>query len=145
MSGRLSDEIHAELRRLGLESTAGGTADAWARAVGDEIASNAWPARTLADGTVVVHVRDAIWGFELTQRAPEISARLPGRPRLRFVPGPLPGPSAAAPAAPAPAPTPEELREADEIAAPIGDPALRSVVARAIRASLARQRPDHSV
>jgi hypothetical protein len=145
MSERLSEEIRVQLRRLGLESTAGEATDAWARAVGAEIASNAWPARTLADGTLVVHVRDAIWGFELTQRATEISARLPGRPRLRFVPGPVPEPPVRRPGGACPAPTPEQVREAGEIAAAIGDPALREVVVRAIQASLARRRHDRPV
>jgi hypothetical protein len=87
---RVGDEVRSELRRVGADSGAGDVVSAWPAAVGDEIARNAWPARTQPDGTLVVHVRDSIWGFELTQRAGEISERLPGRPRLRFVPGPLP-------------------------------------------------------
>jgi Dna[CI] antecedent, DciA len=99
---RIGEQIRAELSRVGADSGAGDAVTAWPAAVGDEIARNAWPARTQPDGTLVVHVRDAIWGFELTQRATEISERLPGRPRLRFTPGPLPdtipGPSTAPPA-----------------------------------------------
>ena len=83
----LGDQIRAELSRVGADSGAGDAVTAWPAAVGEEIARNAWPARTQPDGTLVVHVRDAIWGFELTQRAAEISERLPGRPRLRFTPG----------------------------------------------------------
>src|SRR6476646_11989345 len=86
----LGEQVRAELSRVGADSGAGDAVTAWPAAVGDEIARNAWPARTQPDGTLVVHVRDAIWGFELTQRATEISERLPGRPRLRFTPGPLP-------------------------------------------------------
>ena len=88
---QIGEQIRAELSRVGADSGAGDAVTAWPAAVGDEIARNAWPARTQPDGTLVVHVRDAIWGFELTQRATEISERLPGRPRLRFTPGPLPG------------------------------------------------------
>ncbi len=86
----VGEQIRAELSRVGADSGAGDAVSAWPSAVGEEISRNAWPARTQPDGTLVVHVRDAIWGFELTQRAPEISERLPGRPRLRFTPGPLP-------------------------------------------------------
>ena len=86
----VGDQIRAELSRVGADSGAGDAVTAWPAAVGEEIARNAWPARTQPDGTLVVHVRDAIWGFELTQRAAEIAARLPGHPRLNFTPGPLP-------------------------------------------------------
>ncbi|MFZ0341238.1 MAG: DciA family protein, partial [Gaiellaceae bacterium] len=87
---RIAEQIRAELSRVGADGGAGDAVTAWPIAVGEEIARQSWPARTQPDGTLVVHVRDAIWGFELTQRAGEISSRLPGRPRLRFTPGPLP-------------------------------------------------------
>ena len=141
----LGDEIRAEMHRLGADSGAGDAGSAWLAAVGAEIARNAWPARTQPDGTLVVHVRDAIWGFELTQRAGEIAERLPGRPRLRFVPGPLPAES------PEPAPpetveaTPEQARVAAEMAAGIADQNLRESVAKAIKAALARALDDRSV
>ena len=45
---------------------------AWEAAVGPEIARNAWPARFQRDGTLIVHTKDAIWGFELGHRAGEI-------------------------------------------------------------------------
>jgi hypothetical protein len=138
----IGEGIREELQRLGIESGAAADAtDAWAAAVGPEIARNAWPARTQADGTLVVHVRDAIWGFELSQRAPEIAARLPGKPRLRFVPGPLPDSAPAETLAPALEPSPEEAREADLMAAGIRDRELRESVAKVIKAALAR-RPD---
>jgi len=117
--------------------------EAWEAAVGAEIARNAWPARFQRDGTLVVHTRDAVWGFELGHRAGEISARLPGRPPLKFVPGPLPEPGAAGPAPAgerAPAATVEEVRQAAEWAAEIEDEELRDLVARAAAASLARAR-----
>jgi hypothetical protein len=142
---RLGDEVRSELRRVGADSGAGDVVTAWPEAVGDEIARNAWPARTNPDGTLVVHVRDSIWGFELTQRAGEISERLPGRPRLRFVPGPLPDIASE----PAPPPvleaSPEQAREAAELVAGIDDPELRESVAKAIKVALARASDDRSV
>jgi Dna[CI] antecedent, DciA len=141
----LGDEIRAELRRVGADSGAGDAVTAWPAAVGDEIARNAWPARTQPDGTLVVHVRDAIWGFELTQRAGEISARLPGHPRLRFTPGPLPDTAPEPPPERRVAPSREHEREAAVLAAGIEDPNLRESVAKAIKAALARAPDGRSV
>ena len=141
----LGEQIRAELQRVGADSGAGDAVATWPAAVGEEIARNAWPARTQPDGTLVVHVRDAIWGFELTQRAAEISARLPGRPRLRFTPGPLPD----APPEPAPEPpveaSPEHEKEAARLAAGIEDPNLRESVAKVIKAALVRAPDGRSV
>ena len=89
----LGDEIRSELRRFGPEAAISDAVEAWPAAVGPEIARNAWPARFQRDGTLVVHTRDAVWGFELTHRAAEIAGRLPGSPALKFVPGPLPEPA----------------------------------------------------
>ena len=144
----LGDEVRRELRRFGPESGISELVAAWPAAVGTEIARNAWPARIQRDGTLVVHVRDSIWGFELGQCAGEISGRLPGAPALKFVPGPLPEPSL--PEAPEPAPeslkpTPEEAFRASRWAAEIDGEELREVVARAARASLVRARNDRSV
>lgn len=142
---RLGEEVRSELRRVGADSGAGDVVTAWPAAVGEEIARNAWPARTQPDGTLVVHVRDSVWGFELTQRAGEISGRLPGRPRLRFVPGPLPD----APPKPSSAQvleaTPEQAREAVAISAGIEDPELRESVAKVIKVALARASDGRSV
>jgi hypothetical protein len=141
----LGEEIRAELSRAGADSGAGDAASAWPAAVGAEIARHAWPARRQPDGTLVVHVRDAIWGFELTQRAGEISERLPGRPRLRFTLGPLPD------TAPEPTPpprleaSPEQEREAAALAAEIMDPELRESVAKVIKAALVRTPTDRPV
>jgi hypothetical protein len=139
----VGEGIRDELRRLGADSSAAPDQNAaWLAAVGPEIARNAWPARTQADGTLVVHVRDAIWGFELSQQATEISARLPGRPRLRFVPGEIPGDTPEeAPATP-PEPSPEQVREAEEMASPIADRELRESVAKVIKAALGRAPHD---
>ncbi len=141
----VGEQIRAELSRVGADSGAGDAVSAWPAAVGEEIARNAWPARTQPDGTLVVHVRDAIWGFELTQRASEISDRLPGRPRLKFTPGPLPETTPEPlPAAP-PEASPEQTREAAELTAEIVDPNLRESVAKAIKAALVRTPDDRPV
>ena len=142
----LGEGIREELRRLGADSSAAPDQnDAWLAAVGPEIARNAWPARTQADGTLVVHVRDAIWGFELSQQAPEIAARLPGSPRLRFVPGPLPDDPPVEPSVALPAPTAEQVREAEEMTASIDDRDLRESVAKVIKAALVRHPDDRSI
>jgi Dna[CI] antecedent, DciA len=141
----LGEQIRAELHRVGADGDAGDAVSAWPAAVGAEIARNAWPARTQPDGTLVVHVRDAIWGFELTQQAGEISTRLPGRPRLRFTLGPLPDPPPEPSTPSPPEPSPEQAREAAELAAVIEDPELRESVAKAIKAALARAPDDRSV
>jgi hypothetical protein len=141
----VGDQIRAELRRVGADSGAGDAVATWPAAVGDEIARNAWPARTQPDGTLVVHVRDAIWGFELTQRAEEISARLPGRPKLRFTLGPLPDTAPEPLPEPSVVASPEHAREAAALAAGIEDPNLRESVAKAIKAALARAPDGRSV
>ena len=142
----LGDQIRAELSRVGADSgAAGDSVLAWPAAVGEEIARNAWPARTQPDGTLVVHVRDAIWGFELTQRAGEIAERLPGRPRLKFIPGPLPDTTPEATPAPSLEASPEQAREAAELTAGIVDQELRDSVAKAIKAALARVPHDRPV
>jgi Dna[CI] antecedent, DciA len=141
----LGEQVRAELRRVGADSGAGDAATAWPLAVGDAIARNAWPARTQPDGTLVVHVRDAVWGFELTQRAAEISARLPGRPRLRFTPGPLPDTTSEPPTHPPLEASPEHAREAAALAAGIEDLDLRESVVKVIKAALARSPADRSI
>ena len=141
----LGDQIRAELSRVGADSGAGDAVTAWPFAVGEEIARNAWPARTQPDGTLVVHVRDAIWGFELTQRAAEISSRLPGRPRLRFTPGPLPDTAPPPPPPPPVEASAEHSREAAALTAEIEDRDLRESVAKAIKAGLSRAPDNRSV
>ncbi|HJU36353.1 MAG TPA: DciA family protein [Gaiellaceae bacterium] len=141
----LGDQIRAELQRVGADSGAGDAVSAWPAAVGDEIARNAWPARTQPDGTLVVHVRDSIWGFELTQRAGEISGRLPGRPKLRFTLGPLPDTPPELPPEPPATASPEHARAAAALTAGIVDPNLRESVAKVIKAALARAPDGRSV
>ena len=142
----LGDEVRRELHGLGPQAEIGAVTGAWPAAVGPEIARNAWPSRFLRDGTLVVHTRDAVWAFELTQRAAEIAARLPSPPpALKFTPGPLAEPAADAPRekpVPALEATPEQARDAARWAAAIEDEELRDLVARAARASLARAAAD---
>lgn len=140
--------MRRELRRFGPNAEIGAAVDAWPAAVGDTIARNAWPARFTRDGTLVVHTRDAVWAFELTQQAAQIAERMPGRPTLKFLPGPLPeAPAEATPDAvdPLPPATVEQARTAAEWASPIEDEELRETVARAARASLARAAVDRTV
>jgi hypothetical protein len=135
--------VRRELRALGPNAAITETVDAWPAAVGPEIARNAWPARFQRDGTLVVHCRDAIWAFELGHRAAAISERLPGRPTLKFLPGPLPEPGPPeAPPEPPPTATLEHVRQAAAWASSIEDEALRKAVARAAAASLARAADD---
>jgi hypothetical protein len=120
----------------------GAVLEAWEAAVGPEIAQNAWPARFQRDGTLIVHTRDAVWGFELGQRAGEIRNRLPAKPALRFVPGPVPelgtAPTRATPQG-APPVTLEQQERAAAWAAEIEDEDLRNLVAKAAALSLARR------
>ena len=81
----LGDEVKRELGRFGPQGGIGDAVAAWPGAVGPEIARNAWPARFQRDGTLVIHARDAVWAFELTQRAAEISSRMPSSTRSRQI------------------------------------------------------------
>jgi hypothetical protein len=120
----------------------GAVLEAWEEAVGPEIARNAWPARFQRDGTLIVHTRDAVWGFELGQRAAEITGRLPAKPALKFVPGPLPElgaePATATPLGLPPA-TVEQQEQAAKWASNIEDDELRTIVSKAAAMSLARR------
>jgi hypothetical protein len=142
---RIGDDVRRELARFGPSAGMTEIVAAWPEAVGEAIAQNAWPARLARDGTLHVHSADAIWAFELGQRAQEIAERV-GVERIRFAPGPLPGPTeepAPRRAAP-PRPLPEHLERAAAIAAGIEDEELRETVARAVAASLAREPSDRA-
>ena len=120
---------------------------AWPDAVGVEIARAAWPARFQRDGTLVVHTRDAIWAFELTQRAAEIQQRMAGVTALKFVPGPLPEPQTEQPQATpqgSPPPSSEHSRKAAEWASQIDNEDLRTIVTKAVEMSLAKAANDRS-
>jgi hypothetical protein len=143
----LGSEIRRELGRFGPAAGMGDLVAAWPAAVGEGIARNAWPARFQRDGVLIVHAVDAVWSFELTQRADEIAGRLGELvPKgLKFVPGPLPEPPPEPPEAGRAAlrgATLEEARTAARWAAEVEDPELRELVARAARASLARAPSD---
>jgi hypothetical protein len=120
---------------------------AWPDAVGAEIARSAWPARFQRDGTLIVHTRDSIWAFELTQRAGEIEERLENVSGLKFVPGPLPEsvaePTTATPQGPPP-PSLEHVEEAVRLAAEIEDEDLRKIVTTTIARALANAPDDRS-
>jgi hypothetical protein len=118
---------------------------AWPDAVGVEIARSAWPARFQRDGTLIVHTRDAIWAFELTQRAGEIRERLEGVDAIKFAPGPLPEPAVEEVISPATAPavaSPDQQRRAEELAAQIADEDLRKIVTKAIESALVNAPED---
>lgn len=120
--------------------------EAWPAAVGDAIARAAFPARFQRDGTLVVHTRDSIWAFELTQRADEIKKRLHVA-ALKFVPGPLPEPARDEVQTPATAPavpSEEQRRQAEEIAAEIDDEKLRKLVQKAVEMGLANASDNRS-
>jgi hypothetical protein len=142
---RIGDDIRRELARFGPSAGMTEIVAAWPEAVGEAIAQNAWPARIGRDGTLHVHAADAIWAFELGQRAQEIAERV-GVERIRFAPGPLPTfseePATRRPAAPQP--RSEHLEQAASLTAGIEDPELREAVARAVAASLAREPSDRA-
>jgi len=153
---RLGGQIRQELGRLGPADIGMGgdmaaLVRAWPSAVGEENARRAWPARLARDGTLVVHATDSVWAFQLGMLAAEILARLreevgeAAPTALRIVPGPVP----ASPAAPgeerASSPsaiTGEDKARGRDLAQGIDDPELRSAVAKAAAASLARGRSD---
>ena len=143
---RLGGEVRRELGRFGPAAGMADVVAVWPGVVGEAIARNAWPARIGRDGTLHVAVSSSAWAFELTHLEATVLARLretlPEPPaRLRFTPGRLPEPSVPA-AEPGPRgrpePRPEDVEEAARIAAGIEDEELRSIVARAAAASLAR-------
>jgi hypothetical protein len=143
---RIGDEVRRELARFGPSAGMTEIVAAWPEAVGEAIAQNAWPARIGRDGTLHVHAADAIWAFELGQRAQEIAERV-GVERIRFAPGPLPAFSEepATQHAAAPEPLPEHLEQAASVTAGIENEELREAVARAVAASLARESSDRAV
>ena len=135
---RLGEEVKDQLGRFSASAGMPELLEAWPAAVGDTIARNAWPARIARDGTLHVNTADAIWAYELTNRAAEIAGRV-GVERIRFAPGRLPDalPLAADRVEKAPRmPSDEHRRKGERIAAKIEDENLRKVVARAAAASL---------
>jgi Dna[CI] antecedent, DciA len=142
---RVGEEVARELGRFGPASGLAPIVDAWATAVGPEIARNAWPARLARDGTLHANARDSIWAFELTARVDEIRGRLgPLAPaRIVFAPGPLPEVDLDVPEQGSRrprSPTPEHVAKAASLVRGIRDENLRKVVAKTIAVSLSRER-----
>ena len=118
----------------------------WPAAVGATIAREAWPVRTTADGTLVVHVTSSLWASELTLMAGPIGEKLTaalGRPApaLQFRIGPVPQPPAEVPRAPVPA---AATAAAERLAGQVADDELRVAVTAALERALVRSddRPD---
>lgn len=146
---RVGDAVARELGRFGPVSGMAPLVEAWPKAVGIEIARNAWPARLGRDGTLHIHTKDSIWAFELTARAQEIRDRLgdDAPAKLAFAPGPLPNLDEIVPEElkkSVPKPSPEDVEKADSLTRGIRDEDLRKVVAKAIAAGLAVNRNDRS-
>jgi Dna[CI] antecedent, DciA len=146
---RVGGEIARELGRFGPATALAPLVEAWAAAVGAEIARNAWPARLGRDGTLHVHARDSIWAFELTARADEIRARLGelAPARLSFAPGPLPelGDEDPEPTRRRPRkPLAQHVARAESLVRGIRDEDLRKVVAKTIAMSLSDGDNDRS-
>ncbi len=151
---RIGDEVRRELGRFGSTGQMADLVAGWPGAVGETVASNAWPARLARDGTLHVAAASSTWAFELQQLEPEIAERLRATlgeaapTRLRFAPGPLPELPHAVPETsrkPPPEPSAEQAHEAHELAATIASEELRKSVEKAARMSLARAADDRSV
>jgi hypothetical protein len=150
---RLGEGAQRELARFEAAPGLLELVDAWPRAVGAEIARNAWPARVARDGTLHVSTSSSTWAFELTQLEADVRSRLAatlgeGVPKqLRFAPGPLPAPAAesseTAPQGRLVA-SAKARSQAASLAAEIENEELRDAVARAAAASLERAASDRS-
>jgi hypothetical protein len=140
---RLANTVRGELDRFGGDTNLAALVERWPTAVGATIARNAWPARIGRDGTLHVNAADAIWAFELTQRAGEIASRLEIA-AVRFAPGPVARPveEREDAAATIVVPSPAELQAAAEVAAAIDDENLRETIKKAMSLSLARSASD---
>jgi hypothetical protein len=148
---RLEPELRAELARFGPPGGMPDVLSAWAAAVGETVAANAWPARIARDGTLHVNTTSSAWAFELSQLAPTMLARLrdelgESAPRaLRFSVGHVPEPAAEAAegvAADPLRPSPEALQRAAELTAGADDEGLRERIAQAAALSLTKGRSD---
>jgi hypothetical protein len=133
---RLTEIVKGELGRFGPAEGLAELVAAWPAAVGAPIAAKAWPARLARDGTLHVNTADAIWAFELGQRAGEIAGRI-GVSRVRFAPGPLAGVPAADRPEPS-YPSPLERARAEEIVAQVSSEKLRETLGKTVSLGLAR-------
>jgi hypothetical protein len=146
---RLDGAVRGALRGAGVPD-AGALADVtrlWPELVGDAIARAAWPQRIARDGTLLVAAVSSTWAFELGLLADDILAKLAtaipeGGPKaIRFAPGPVPAPPAPPPAEAATAPP--EVDDAtrllaEQLTSGMSDDELRTTIARAAAASLAK-------
>jgi hypothetical protein len=142
--------VARELARFGRVAAMGPVVEAWAEAVGPEIARNAWPGRFGRDGSLRVNTRDSVWAFELAVRADELREQLGdlAPARLVFAPGPLPEPSPDAAAESSRRlvePSAEHRARAASLVRGIRDDELREIVANTIAASLAAADSGRSV
>jgi hypothetical protein len=151
---RLGDGVKQELARFGAVEGMAELVECWPRAVGAEIARNAWPARLARDGTLHVSTASAAWAFELAHLEGRLLAKLTeelGRlapKRLRFAVGRLPEPARETEEEtrpPSVQPAPRDVELARALASEIDNPELREQVARAAAASLARGAADRPV
>lgn len=146
---QVGDSIAQELGRFGAASGLAAIVDAWPLAVGAEIARNAWPARLMRDGTLVVHTSSAAWAFELGHLESRVRSSLGSAApaKLRFVVGPLP--ERATPeettARSVVQPSPDDVSKGAALASPIEDENLRKIVAKAAALSLANAAADRSL
>jgi hypothetical protein len=148
----IGEAVLGELSRFGPAGRIGDVVAAWPDAVGAGIAENAWPARLGRDGTLTVTTSSSVWAFELTKLERELRTRLrealgaKAPARLRFAVGRLPerGAGEGVPTSTKMTPRvgPEARAAGAEIAASIENAELRSLVARAAAASLARGRDE---
>jgi hypothetical protein len=146
---RLDGAVRGALRGVGVPD-AGSLTDVtrlWPEVVGDAIARAAWPQRIARDDTLLVAAVSSTWAFELGLLGEEILGKLAvamgdGAPTaIRFSPGPVPSPPAPVPpdvAVAPPAVDDATRRLAEELTAGMTDADLRTTIARAAAASLAR-------
>lgn len=151
---RIGDDVKRVLGRFGPAGAIADVVTVWPKAVGDSIASNAWPARIGRDGTLHVSTSSSAWAFELGLLEAELRDRLAealgeqAPARLRFAPGRLPesgAPEVSEDQNRAPNVTEQHRQAGDELAATISDENLRKIVAKAAAASLASRPDDRSV
>jgi len=145
---RLDGALRGALRSAGVPD-AGALAEvtqAWPAAVGDAIARAAWPQRIARDGTLLVATTSSAWAFELGLLADEILRKLAvavpasAPTAVKFAAGPIPAAPAALPAVAATPPSADEetRRLAEQLTAGMDDEELRTTIARAAAASLAK-------
>lgn len=154
MLERIERAVRAEAERFGPIGQMADILAAWPGAVGPAVAQNAWPARLARGGVLYVTTSSSIWAFELGLAETTIRERLSETlgehvpKRFRFAPGHVPDPpeERESPRRASPVqPSPLDRAQADRIAAPIANGELRSRVARAIAASLARAASDRAL